>query len=474
MKNFIPKINNKITILKEKSNKPIKKIFDHINHIDYSCFLNSSLKNNISRYSFIGLNPFLIFQSKNNLITLQKNNKKLILQSNPFDILKQIFKEYKIENNTNLPFISGAIGYFSYELKNLLEKLPQKAIDNLNIPDIILIFYQILIIHDNKEPNTLYISITNTIPNNKNGTNTIIEKIKKIINSKETKNKTIQTNTNIYTEPILSNFTKPQYLKSIEKILKYIKNGDIYQVCLSQQFKTKYPYPIYNLYKNLNKINPAPFSAYFNFPTHKILSSSPELFIKYENNIIETRPMKGTNPRGKNKKQNLKIKKNLINSKKEYSELSMIVDLERNDLGKISIPGSIKVIKHRKIEQYATVFQCISIIKSIAKKNISPIDIIKAMFPGGSISGCPKIRALEIIDELEPTTRSIYTGSIGYISFHNTMQLNIAIRTIIEKNNNLFFNVGSGIVADSNPEKEYTETLHKAKALIQSINNSVI
>lgn len=295
----------------------------------------------------------------------------------------------------------------------------------------------------------------------------LLEKIKKSIASRYTNSDKL--NIEPFQPKLKLNFSKQEYIRAIKKIIAYIRRGDIYQACLSQRFETSWPFHPYALYLKLNKINPAPFSAYMNFKKSKIISSSPELFLRLRDNIIETRPMKGTRPRGKTIAMDLILKNELEKSEKDKAELMMIMDLERNDLGKISIPGSIKVQEMRRIETYPTVFQAISVIKGKPRKDISPVSIIKAAFPGGSISGCPKIRAMEIIEELEPTKRNVYTGAIGYISFHNTMDLNIAIRTMIVKDKTVYFQTGGGITSDSIPETEYEETLHKAKALIESL-----
>jgi len=259
-------------------------------------------------------------------------------------------------------------------------------------------------------------------------------------------------------------------MSAVEKVLEHIKAGDIYQACLSQRFKTKWEGSGYELYRRLNEINPSPFSAYLNAGDHTVISSSPELFLRRCGEVIETRPMKGTRPRGNTPEEDAAIKEDLKKSQKDISELLMIVDLERNDLGKIAVPGSVKVVEDRRIEPYPTVFQTIAVVQGELRKGTDNLDILKAVFPGGSITGCPKIRAMEIIDELEPTSRGIYTGAIGYISFHNTMDLNIAIRTMLLKNHDLYFGAGGGIVSDSNPEAEYEETLVKAQALINSLS----
>jgi len=227
------------------------------------------------------------------------------------------------------------------------------------------------------------------------------------------------------------------------------------------------------LYSSLRNVNPAPFSAYLDFGDFKILSSSPERFLTLRGSFVSTRPMKGTRPRSINLIEDKRLKEELLNSQKDKAELIMIVDLERNDLGRVCEYGSIKVTNLRNLEEYSKVFQTTAKVEGILHKDKDRIDLIKACFPGGSITGCPKIRAMEIIEELEPTKRNIYTGSLGYLSFSGDMDLNILIRTILLKGNKIYFQAGGGIVYDSDPEEEYQETLDKARALLETIESSV-
>jgi para-aminobenzoate synthetase component 1 len=266
-----------------------------------------------------------------------------------------------------------------------------------------------------------------------------------------------------------SNFTKTNYLKAVKKAKEHIHNGDIYQVNMTQRFKCLLDVDPYNIYYVLRQKNSAPFSSFLSFPEVKIGSSSPERFLFLKNGFIQTRPIKGTRPRGKNESEDLKYILELQNSIKDHAELNMIVDLERNDLGKICEYGSVNVEEHAVIEKYARVFHLVSTVTGKVKEGYDFIDIIKAVFPGGSITGAPKIRAMQIIDELEPTVRSIYTGAIGYAGINGTVDLNIAIRTFIIKEKELFYNVGGGIVEDSNPEDEYQETVDKGIALQETL-----
>jgi len=464
---YLPEIKNSPVIEKIKAPCPAEELFLHFSEIQDASLLNSSMSTDAGRYSFIGIEPFLSIKNRHDHLELKFNGHNLTVKDNPLECLDSIIKTYKTDNTTSLPFISGGIGYLSYDLKDILEDLPRDAIDDLGLPDLYFVFYQALIIYDNLDPEHLYISALALRSDEYKKPAELIKEIKNIIGSSVGHLSSVSKGNSYDLE---SNFSKPEYINAVKKVIDYIKAGDIYQACLSQRFKTTWDLPAYALYQKLNKINPAPFSAYLNFDEAKIISSSPELFLRVQDSEIETRPMKGTRPRGKTEEEDSTFKLDLENSRKDNSELSMIVDLERNDLGKISVPGSVNVSEHRRIEKYPTVFQTISVIKSKLDKDTSLVDIIKATFPGGSISGCPKIRAMEIIDELEPTRRGIYTGSIGYISFHNTMNLNVAIRTMILKDKDVYFQAGGGIVAASDPEAEYQETLTKAQALITSLN----
>ncbi|MBL7155876.1 MAG: aminodeoxychorismate synthase component I, partial [Candidatus Omnitrophica bacterium] len=256
---------------------------------------------------------------------------------------------------------------------------------------------------------------------------------------------------------------------AVEEAKKYIISGDIYQVNLSQRFKTDLESDAFYLYRILRTINPASFASFLNFAPVQILSASPERFLKKKDCTIETRPIKGTRPRGNNPKEDTRLRRELAKSKKDNAENLMIIDLERNDLGRISEYGSVYVTEFMTCEEYATVFHLVSEVRGRLKNKIDAMDCLINCFPGGSITGAPKIRSMEIIEELEPVKRAVYTGSIGYISFNGNMDTSIVIRTLLVKEKSLYFHVGGGIVYDSDPEKEYEETLHKAKALIEAI-----
>ncbi len=266
------------------------------------------------------------------------------------------------------------------------------------------------------------------------------------------------------------NFTHAAYLEAVAKAREYICAGDIFQVNLSQRFDTAVSLPPYELYKKLRRINPAPFANYFNFDDVSIVGASPERFLKLRGDWVETRPIKGTKPRGKTPAEDKALGESLLHSVKDRAENTMIVDLERNDIGRVCRYGTVKVTEHAILETYPTVFHLTSTVVGQLQKGKDRIDLLKATFPGGSITGAPKVRAMEIIDELEPTRRGVYTGSLGYLSFNGDMDLNIVIRTIVIKNGRAYFQVGGAIVYDSEPESEYIETLDKGRALMKALN----
>jgi len=269
-----------------------------------------------------------------------------------------------------------------------------------------------------------------------------------------------------------SNFTKPDYLNAVETAREYIAAGDIFQVNLSQRFEGDLSMPAYDLYQRLRRINPAPFAAYLSFDEMAVVSASPERFLKVTADKVETRPMKGTRPRGRSPAEDERLARDLLESVKDKAENVMIVDLERNDLGRVCRFGSVKVRELWTLEKYATVFQLTSTVEGRLQAGKDRIHLLESCFPGGSITGAPKVRSMEIIDELEPTRRSVYTGSLGYLSFSGEMDLNIVIRTILARAGKAYLQVGGAITYDSGPESEYQETMDKARALFQALGLS--
>ncbi|MDY2631272.1 MAG: aminodeoxychorismate synthase component I [Clostridium sp.] len=424
------------------------------NEVDTILLDSSKEDKNLSKFSFIGINPFMTFDARGNNSFIDN----VEVSGEPFDVLEKLIEEYKIpqEIYSNIPFISGAIGYISYDVCRILEDIPDRSLEDFNISDIKFIFYNNIIIfdlHNNKQ----YIT---SLKGSEEEIDLIMDKIKNSIKIEENKVEGIK-------KEFVSNFNKIDYKSAITKLKNYIISGDVYIANMTQRFYTESTEDSFEIYKKLRSINKAPFSAYMNFNDFQIISSSPERFLEVNNRKVVTRPIKGTRPRGKTKEEDIKNSLELLNSEKDKAELLMVVDLERNDLSKVCKPHSVKVTELFKLETYATVFHLVSTVEGKLKDEVSAIKCIKECFPGGSITGTPKIRAMEIIEELEALKRNIYTGSIGYFDFRGNADFNIAIRTIIKKDNKAYFGVGGGITYDSNEEDEYNETLDKAKALMR-------
>lgn len=444
-------INFKIKELKNNLNPfYVYKIFkDEKNTV----FLDSSKEDkNLSKFSFIGLNPFLNFTYKDNISYV---NGKAIEEKDPFIALDNLINKYKINYESDIPFVSGAIGYFSYDIGRKLEILPKTAKKEIEIPDAIFNFYNNLIIFDIQNKKTYISSL---------GMGEEIEDIEeKLKNYKEISEPNITESSNNFT----SNFEKESYEKAILNLKEYIRNGDVYIANMTRKIWCYNKEESFSIYEKLRNINKAPFSAYMNFNDFQVISSSPERFLYVKDKMVHTRPIKGTRPRGKNPLEDMENRKALENSEKDKSELLMIVDLERNDLSKVCKPNSVKVTELFKIEEYATVFHLVSTIEGELEEGVSAVKCIRECFPGGSITGAPKIRAMEIIEELEGLRRNLYTGSIGYFDLRGNCDFNIVIRTIIKKDNKAYFGVGGGITYDSKEEDEWFETIDKGKALMR-------
>ncbi len=414
-----------------------------------------------AKYHILGIKPFLIFKGRKKNMSLTSGGRTLYFKSDPFDMLKKIIDHFSFaHNDPELPIAAGLLGYLSYDLKDATEDLPRTSIDDLLLPHIYLAAPSVLIVQ--QKDSALTKVFIPEIDNNKNMVKENLGWLKSITGKTRAPKGHFQGASSGFH----SGFTKKSYMEAVKKILEYIAAGHVYQVNMSQRFQMDMKGDPFALFKRLYKINPAPFFAFINAGDHRIISTSPERFILRKGKKIETRPIKGTRPRKKDPDEDRCMADELKNSKKDDAELSMIVDLLRNDMGKICKEGSVKVTAHKRLEAYENVYHLVSIIEGIIDDDKDSADIIKATFPGGSITGCPKIRAMEIIDELEPNRRHIYTGSIGYISFHDTMDLSIAIRTATVLNGKIIFSVGGGIVYDSSPGDEYDETLHKGKSLM--------
>jgi anthranilate synthase component 1 len=424
------------------------------------------------RYTIFGKNPDKIWEFNNKDSYLIKNKIKKKIKGVPDKIIEKIIEEFKFKIPKNLPPICSLIsGYFSYDSIRYVEKIPNKCKDDLKLPDIRLLRPRTLIIHDNLKKKIFY--IVNVFKDEKI-TNYKIKylQIESEINylliqaSLKKNNSYKNAKTNI---KVRSNTTKSKFLKMVNKAKKYIKIGDIFQVVLSQRFEARLSKKPIEIYKKLRITNPSPFMYFFNFEDFQIIGASPEILVRLRDNKITIRPIAGTRPRGKNSKEDNFFAKDLLQDKKELSEHLMLLDLGRNDAGKVSKINTVKVTESFIIEKYSHVMHIVSNVIGVYNKKYSKFKSLLAGFPAGTVSGAPKIRAMEIIDELETTKRKVYAGGIGYFSANGEFDTCIALRTAVAKNNKFYVQAGAGIVADSNPIKEYKETINKAKALLSAL-----
>ncbi|MDA3787730.1 MAG: aminodeoxychorismate synthase component I [Desulfobacula sp.] len=425
-----------------------------------------------SQYHILAVKPWLEVVSRQDKVSIQYQGRKTQLHQDPFLVIQALLNRFKLDGDCfNLPIHAGLFGYFSYDLKDHIETLPRTCMDT-GLPDLCLYAPSILVIQEKKTGETRLCIPVLTHKTILQKTDDIIGDIKGFFFDR-IKSPIKRKPFSIDSSGFKSSFTKPEYILSVKKIIDYLRAGDIYQANLSQRFESGFSGDAYSLFLDLFERNPASFFSYIHANDHKIVSTSPERFIKQIGRQVETRPIKGTIARGRTQKQDRENGVKLAQSFKDDAELTMIVDLMRNDLSRVTRPGSVIVKEHKRLEPYENVFHLVSIVEGLLEDQKTSVDLLKATFPGGSITGCPKFRSMEIIDELESVKRHIYTGSIGYISFHDTMDLSIAIRTATIANDRVVFSVGGGIVYDSDPQKEYQETLDKGKTLMESLSGGL-
>lgn len=462
---FLPVCSNELQTFELQSDLTFLEIAAQFAHLEGTVILASGGELDCARYNILGVHPWLTFKSSLTHATIDTCGRSESFEADPLQVLKYLLEFYKLnKSDFRLPLCAGFMGYLSYDLKDCIEVLPRTSVDDLHLPHVLMVAPSVILVEDRFE-HTKTVFVSTVAGDAAARKDAFLECVSKPVHS-------LDSRSSSSCSEMKSCFTHSEYVKAIEDIRDYIVRGHVYQVNMSQRFESTFNGNPFSLFLSLFEKNPAPFYAFIHAGDHHIVSTSPERFIELRGRNVETRPIKGTRPRGKTLEDDVKNREDLEKSTKDDAELAMIVDLLRNDIGKVCCGGSVKVRQHKRVEVYENVFHLVSTIDGVLEVDKDAIDLIYATFPGGSITGCPKIRSMEIIDELEPVRRHIYTGSIGYISFHDTMDLSIAIRTATIKDEKIVFSVGGGIVYDSRPDDEYQETLHKGETLMGAISPS--
>lgn len=469
-------------IVAKVSSGELVHVFESFRKQPYSIFLDSGLSlEGLGRFSLIASDPFLVFKSKGEQISVLENGLWKTKRGDPFQALRLLMKRYRAESDPRVPLTAGAFGYFAYDLNRLIEGIPPLAKDDLGLPDCYLGFYDRLVIHDHRTGKS-YLTSTGLPEQGRQAEIRAEQRLQELqqILCREQENSPVpgiifpNNSGRGSNEPggltqIYGHFTDDSYYDAVKQVQKYIDLGEISEAILSQRFSCKLTECPWQLYLELRRINPAPFAAYLHYPELDLACASPERLVKVENRRVESRPIKGTRPRGKNTAEDLLLQEELLQSEKDRAELALITELGCNELRRICSDDSVEVVEQFGLEKHPTVFHLVSTVRGKLAPDKDLVDLLLATFPGASISGAPKKRAMEIIEQLEPVKRGIYTGSIGYLGFNGAADLNTVIRTFIIKDNRAYFQVGGGIIDRSEPEAEFQETMTKARALLEAL-----
>ena len=451
-----------VAAVREGSHRAAPRLLD----LPRPAFLDSSLTDGRGgRYSFVTADPFLVLRSRGRHVELTSPAGRVVAEEDPWTILQLLLRRYQVDPVQGLPpFLGGAVGYLGYDLGRTLERLPTTAVDE-GLPELDVGFYDWVLATDHLSGESWIIATG--FP-----TGGEVAARARVAGIQE----------RLYAPPSLSsyapspeaprlrsNFRRADYLRAVERAREYIAAGDIFQVNLSHRLGGEWDGAAWPLYERLRAASPISYGAYLDLGDFKVLSASPERFLKLDGRQVETRPIKGTRPRGATPEEDRALGAELLASEKDRAENLMIVDLLRNDIGKVARVGSVRVPEMFDLERHASVWHLVSTVTGELQPGMDAVDLLKACFPGGSITGCPKIRAMEIIEELEPVRRGVYCGAIGYLSFTGAMDTNIAIRTLVLRDGRMDLQVGGAVTYDSDPESEYTETLAKGQALLGAL-----
>jgi anthranilate synthase component 1 len=468
---FASQGNSRVSVNKiiEDFDKNPLQVYKILNNKNAFLFESGSNKGKWSRYSIIGTQSKEIIKVQDNIITyINDNHTKEIESKDPLGWIEKFYAENKVSNlPKDVPFSGGLVGYFGYETISLIEeKLKNKKKDSLGVPDIFLFVCNEIIIFDNLKK-CIHI-IVNTKTNEENSYENSISRIDEIEKLICKKNKIPPSEKNLGKGEFTSSFKKENFMSAVNKTKEYISDGDVMQVVLSQRLTKKFEGNPIDMYEALRDMNPSPYMYFLDMDGFQIIGSSPEILVKLEDKKVTVRPIAGTRPRGQDELEDLTNEKDLLKDPKEIAEHLMLIDLGRNDIGRISKVGTVKLTEKMIIERYSHVMHIVSNVTGEIEDDTKPLDILRATFPAGTVSGAPKIRAMEIINELEPLKRGIYSGAIGYLSWTGDLDTALSIRTAVIKDNLIHVQAGAGIVYDSVPETEWEETMNKAMALLKA------
>lgn len=426
----------------------------------------------LGRYSFIGFDPFLDFRVKGDRVSLTMDGEtEVSTKKSPIEVLTGIFARFRGPRVEGLPrFYGGGVGYFGYDLVRHIERLPCATLDDTGVDDCHLIFTKIVLVFDHVRRRLAVVVNTRPGSNPEVSYNEAETRIKAILSELQ---EPVSMNWEIpppgTNSPVAANLKKEDFMQAVDRAKEYIRAGDILQVVLSQRFSQHFSGDTFEVYRRLRTINPSPYLYYLNFGDSVVAGSSPEMLIRVEDGVIRTRPIAGTRPRGKDAGEDHLFAEDLLADPKERAEHIMLVDLGRNDLGRVSVPGTVRVTEFMNVEKYSHVIHIVSEVQGQLSPEYTALSALAASFPAGTVSGAPKIRAMEIIEELEPTRRGIYAGAVGYFSFTGNLDTCITIRTIVFHGGKAYVQAGAGIVADSDREREFIETINKAQALLTTL-----
>jgi len=455
---------------------------------DYAFLLESvEGQEKIARYSFLGSRPALVFKSKGKRIEIERLHEKkkvsYTCEVSPLEEIRKLIKDFKPVEVRGLPrFYGGLLGYMGYDMVRFFEEIPDRNPDHAPLPDAVFVLTDTLLVFDHVN-HTIKIVTNVMLPGGRKKLSVgakkklyakalrTIERLHSQLNRPVAYKKQGQKRRKARPLPVKSNFTKREFCAIVRRAKEYIRQGDIIQVVTSQRFQAPVQKPVFDIYRALRSINPSPYMFFLKFKEATLIGASPEMLVRCENGSVVTMPIAGTRPRGDSEEKDALLARELAADTKEKAEHLMLVDLGRNDLGRVCKAGRVRVGDFMRIEKYSHVMHLVSEVKGVLQPRFDCFDVLRACFPAGTLSGSPKIRAMEIIDELENTRRGPYAGCVGYFSFSQNMDTCITIRTIVVKDKTAYVQAGAGIVADSVPEREYQETVNKAKALIEALTS---